>query len=53
VKTVRSLSAPPPPPQSFHLIGHDHGAVLGWTVAASDAGAARLASYVTSISVYV
>lgn len=29
----------------FHLVGHDHGAVLGWVVAASETGAARLASY--------
>ena len=32
-------------PPKFHLVGHDHGAVLGWTVAASEQGAARLLSY--------
>jgi pimeloyl-ACP methyl ester carboxylesterase len=34
----------------FHLLGHDHGALLGWECAASTRGAARLASY-TSLSV--
>jgi len=31
--------------ERFHLVGHDHGAVLGWTVAASAQGRARLLSY--------
>ena len=29
----------------FHLVGHDHGAALGWTVAAGARGAAALRSY--------
>jgi pimeloyl-ACP methyl ester carboxylesterase len=34
----------------FHLVGHDHGAVLGWTMAASARGAALLQSY-TALSI--
>lgn len=34
----------------FHLVGHDHGGVLGWVVAASPRGAASLRSY-TSLSI--
>ena len=30
---------------TFHMVAHDHGAVLGWTLAASDAGASRILSY--------
>lgn len=30
---------------AFHLVAHDHGAVLGWKVAASSAGANRILSY--------
>ena len=30
---------------TFHVVAHDHGAVLGWTLAASDAGASRILSY--------
>jgi pimeloyl-ACP methyl ester carboxylesterase len=29
----------------FHLVGHDHGAMLGWTVAASSLGKRRLLSF--------
>jgi len=35
--------------QQFHLVAHDHGAVLGWTIAASDL-AKRLLSF-TSLSI--
>eukprot|EP01063_Lacrimia_lanifica_P019773 TRINITY_DN2719_c0_g1_i2.p1 TRINITY_DN2719_c0_g1~~TRINITY_DN2719_c0_g1_i2.p1 ORF type:complete len:604 (+),score=176.19 TRINITY_DN2719_c0_g1_i2:48-1859(+) len=34
----------------FHLVAHDHGAVLGWTAAATDEGKRRLLSY-TAMSV--
>lgn len=34
----------------FHLVGHDHGAALGWTVAAGARGAASLLSY-SSLSI--
>jgi len=34
----------------FHLIGHDHGAMLGWTMAASDNAHTRIASW-TALSV--
>jgi len=29
----------------FHLVAHDHGAVLGWKTAASETGARRILSY--------
>ncbi|GMH72395.1 hypothetical protein TrRE_jg749, partial [Triparma retinervis] len=29
----------------FHLVGHDHGAVLGWTVAADERAKGRVLSY--------
>ena len=29
----------------FHLVGHDHGAVLGWKTAAAQRGAERILSY--------
>merc|ERR1719421_886353 len=31
--------------RKFHLVGHDHGAVLGWVATASAAGKASLLSY--------
>jgi len=35
---------------TFHLIGHDHGAVLGWVAATSEDGARLIKSY-TSLSI--
>jgi len=37
-------------PSKFHLVGHDHGAVLGWVAAASPEGASSLLSY-TALSI--
>lgn len=37
-------------PQRFHLVGHDHGGVLGWVAAASPEGEAAIASF-TSLSI--
>lgn len=34
----------------FHLVGHDHGAMLGWTMAGSDRGEERLKTF-TALSV--
>ena len=34
----------------FHLVGHDHGAALGWTCATTPTGTARLLSY-SSLSI--
>lgn len=36
--------------EKFHLVGHDHGAVLGWYTAGSSQGASRILSY-TSMSI--
>jgi pimeloyl-ACP methyl ester carboxylesterase len=36
--------------EKFHLVGHDHGACLGWVAAASANGAARVLSF-TALSI--